>query len=852
MVGIVIVSHSSKLAQGVVELARGMGGPDVPLRAVGGLDLPDSPLGTDANLILQAIQEVYSDDGVVVLMDQGSAILSAELALEMLLPDQREHVWLCEAPLVEGAVAAAVQARLGSPVVQVLAEARGALQAKTAQLRAETPALLETQPEGPTTQSVSQAELFLTIQNQLGLHARPAARFVKTAASFPNTLITVQNVTTSSAAVNGKSINSLATLGVRQGHTLRVTAAGVEMQAALAALHRLAEQNFGDEPTGIASLLPSETSTDQTTAKDQPTPNMGEPVGVLKGLAISPGIVQGPARWVKLEFAQPLTTRAVDPAAEWQALQIALEQTRTQIQATRQAVMQRAGAYNAAIFEAHLLFLDDPTLLEPARSAILDNHLNAAAAWFEAVKKVAARYRRLEDEYLRLRLADLESVGQQVLQNLPGHTPPAPLLSQPGILVASDLSPADTARLDPEMALGLCTALGGPTSHSAILARSLGIPAIAGLGEAILQVDEGTPLLMDGGSGQVWLDPDPVIMAEYAGRMAAAAALSAAARELSASPAVTRDGRRIEASANIGSLADARLAVACGAESVGLFRSEFLFLNRPQAPDEDEQYAAYRQVAETLAGRPLVIRTLDAGGDKPLPYLDLEPEANPFLGGRAIRLCLSRPDFFKLQLRAILRLAAEFPVKVMFPLIATLDEWRQACNLLAEARHELLQRSQVAPKRIQTGIMVETPAAALCIERFTTEVDFFSIGSNDLTQYTLAAERGNPRLAQLSDPLQPAVLLLIQQVIASVHKHGKRVSVCGEMAADPPAAALLVGLGVDELSVNPVALPQVKQLIRQLEYQAMRHLAQSAVNLESPDAVRAAIHEYTGTPARGG
>jgi phosphocarrier protein FPr len=504
-------------------------------------------------------------------------------------------------------------------------------------------------------------------------------------------------------------------------------------------------------------------------------------------------------------------------------------------------VLQRLGAYNAAIFEAHLLFLDDPALLDPARSAILYTQVSAAAAWAEAVKQVAAGYRQLEDEYMRARAADVESVGKQVLENLPGRVPAAPLLSQPGILVASDLSPAETAGLDPELALGICTALGGPGSHSAILARSLGIPAIAGLGEAMLQVAEGTPLLMDGGSGQVWLNPNPELAAEYADRLSVSRKAAAAARELSAAPAVTRDGRRIETSANIGSLADARLAVACGAESVGLFRSEFMFLNRSEAPDEDEQYAAYRQVAEALGGRPVVIRTLDAGGDKPLPYIDLEVESNPFLGWRAIRICLAHPDFFKLQLRAILRLAAEFPVRVMFPMIATLDEWRMARDLLAEARLEVTRCGQSAPERIETGIMVETPAAALLIEQFATEVDFFSIGSNDLTQYTLAAERGNPRLAQLSDPLQPAVLQLIRQVIATVHSHGKRVGVCGEMASDLPAVVLLVGLGVDALSMNPTALPQVKQLVRRLEYSEARKLAYTAVSLESPAAVRAAI-----------
>jgi phosphocarrier protein FPr len=465
-----------------------------------------------------------------------------------------------------------------------------------------------------------------------------------------------------------------------------------------------------------------------------------------------------------------------------------------------------------------------------------------------AVEHVAAGYRQLEDEYQRLRLSDLENVGHQVLQqllkDLPGYLPAAPLFSQPNILLAVDLSPADIAQLDPEQVRGICTVLGGPTSHSAILARSLGIPAVAGLGEALLQVADDTSLLVDGGSGQVWLDPGPDILTEFEGRITAARQSAATARELSTAPAVTRDGRHIEAFANIGSLADARLAVACGAEGIGLFRTEFLFLNRTRPPDEDEQYAAYRQVAEALSGCTLTIRTLDAGGDKPLPYLDLGVESNPYLGWRAIRLCLARPDFFKQQLRAIQRLAADFPVRVMFPLIATLDEWLQARSLLAEARLELVQGGLPAPERIQTGMMVETPAAALRLADFAAEADFFSIGSNDLIQYTLAAERGNPRLAELSDPLQPAVLQLIKGVIDVAHSYDKPVAVCGEMAADLPSVVLLVSLGIDGLSMNPASLPQVKQLVRKLEYKPLRLLAQAALRLESASAVRGALQEY--------
>ncbi len=419
-----------------------------------------------------------------------------------------------------------------------------------------------------------------------------------------------------------------------------------------------------------------------------------------------------------------------------------------------------------------------------------------------------------------------------------GQPATTPSLSAPGILLAEELSAAETALLDPALTLGICTVGGGPNSHSAILARSLGIPAIAGLGEALRQVAEGTRLLLDGESGKLWRSPDEPLTAQFTARMEQERSRAAEAQAASAEAARTRSGRRIEIAANIARPADARLAVACGADSVGLFRSEFLFLNRPAAPTEDEQYQAYRQAAEQLKGRELTIRTLDAGGDKPLPYLHLAHESNPYLGWRAIRLCLEEPEFFKQQLRAILRLARDFPVRVMFPMVSVLAEWRAARGLLEEARRELQRSRQLTPDRMNTGMMVETPAAALCIEQFAAEADFFSIGSNDLTQYTLAAERGNPRLAGLADPLQPAALRLIQRVIQTAHRHGKPVAVCGEMAADFPGAAILVGMGIDELSVNPPAIPALKQQIRGMDDQRLQKLAHSALRRDSAGAVR--------------
>ncbi len=828
VVGLVIVSHSAKLAEGVAELARGMAGSDVPLAATGGLDLPDRPLGTDVNLVQQAIEQVYSDDGVLVLMDLGSAVLSAEMALDAIPPERRARIMLCEAPLVEGALAAAVQARLGSALEQVALEARQALVAKAAHLGAPVP----TPPPFSAEEGAGTGrELRILVRNRLGLHARPAARFVQTAGRFQAT-IAMRNLTNARGPVSARSINAVTTLDVRQGHEIQLIATGPDAEAALAALQSLAGANFGDEDgEGWQAIDEGRTGVDTTRI----APAGGSS---LQGLPASPGIVIGPARFLR-PFVPDIPAYSIaDPQSEWETLLAALQKTRSQIRATHDTVARRADRYTAAIFEAHLLFLDDDALRDPARRAIFDERLNAAAAWQHATDRVAAEYRALSDEYLRARAADVIDVGRQVVANLTNVVASAPIIAEAGIVIASDLTASDTVRLDPALALGICTALGGPTSHSAILARNFGIPAVVGLGEHILGVAEGDALIVDGNTGQVYLHPGPELAAEYTRRAEAARAAWVTAHAASAAPAITQDGRRIEVAANIGSPDDARAAANAGAEGVGLFRTEFLFLERPTAPGEDEQYTAYRAAAQALGNRPLIIRTLDVGGDKPLPYLDLGAEANPFLGWRAIRVCLARPDFFKAQLRALVRLAAEFPVKVMFPMIATLAEWRAARALLAEARAEVRERGQAAPERIETGIMVEIPSAALRAAQFAAEVDFFSIGTNDLTQYTLAAERGNARVAALADAFHPAVLQLIQTVVDAAHEQGKWVGVCGEMAGEPLAVPLLVGLGVDELSMNAPAIPQVKQIIRSLNSAQARELAQTALRQETAEDVR--------------
>jgi phosphoenolpyruvate-protein phosphotransferase/dihydroxyacetone kinase phosphotransfer subunit len=816
VVGIVIVSHSAALAESVVELARGMGGPDVAVEVAGGVDAPEPALGTDAMRVLAAIERADSGDGVLVLMDLGSAVLSAEMALDLLPPELRDRVVLSDAPLVEGAVAAAVTARAGAALAQVAEEARTGLEPKSSHLGAASPTLQQLVAKSPP--PTDALELRLEVANRLGLHARPAARFVQTASGF-DADITVSNLTTDRGPASARSLNALATLGVRQGHEILVRANGPDAAPALAALEALAERNFDESEDEAPKAAPSVAKAARA------------PAGALPGLPAAPGIALGPVRHLHPDELQLPTHAAHDPEQEWGVLEAALQRVRNDLEATRARVALRAGHYEASIFDAHLLFLEDEELLGKARLEIRRGR-NAAQAWNAAVTEARAAWEGLDDEYLRARAEDVAAVGRQVLERLLGRAPAA-APSAPGIIVAPDLTPAQTASLEPSVVQGIATAFGGPTSHSAILARSLGLPAVVGLGVNLLALPEGTTLALDGEAGIAYPNPPADVSAEYEERAAARATLLRESRAAAQGPATTRDGTTIEVAANVGAPTDVAAALAAGADGVGLLRTEFLFLDRGAMPDEDEQYEAYLGIARALEGRPLVLRTLDVGADKPLPYVEQQHEANPFLGQRGLRLGLARPDVLEVQLRAALRVAAEHPVRIMFPMVATIEEYREAVGLL-----ETVRGGDSYLPRPQVGVMVEVPSAALAAEAFACEVDFFSIGTNDLTQYTLAAERGNERVAAIADPLHPAVLRLIKLVAEAGRTHGAWVGVCGEVGGDPLATPVLLGLGVTELSVAPPLVPGVKEAVRAVDLDAARDLAGEAVGLESAGAVR--------------
>jgi multiphosphoryl transfer protein len=818
VVGLVVVSHSRALAEGVVTLAREMGGEELALEAAGGMEEPDA-LGTDPERVRAAIERSMSEDGVLVLMDLGSALMSAEMAIE-LLADGGERVRLSEAPLVEGTVAAAVAARGGASLDDVAAEARGALAMKASQLGADAP---QAAPESSPPSAPADAQARLEVRNAIGLHARPAARFVETARRFEAD-VRVAKEGAGGEPVRATSLTSIVALGARRGDALLVSASGAGAADAVAALEALAGEGFGD---GVAAASPAPPPAAREREPEPVVARAPAPGEALTGVAASPGVAVGPARPLLAGTGPPAAREADGPEAERARLDEGRAAARAAIARDRDAVAGRAGATEAAIFDAHLALVDDDALLEPALAAIAGGAA-AEHAWHDAAGEAAERFRGLDDPLLRERAADVLDVGRRVVAAVTGEEAPAGP-SEPGIVVARELTPADTAGLDPALVLGIATARGAATAHAAILARALGLPAVVGLGDAVLGVADGTALLLDGDAGTLLVDPPADELEAAEGRRERAAARRAVAREHAHEPATTRDGERIEVFANLGSAAEASAAVDAGAEGVGLLRTEFLFLDRPELPDEDEQVATLTEIARALDGRPLVVRTLDAGADKPLPALPMPPEANPFLGVRGIRLTLARPELLATQLRAILRVAADFPLKAMLPMVATVGELRAARAALAEARAATGVR---AP--LELGIMVEVPAAALGAARLAEHADFFSIGTNDLTQYTMAAERGEERLASLLAGPQPAVLQLVRATVEAARARGRWVGVCGELAGDPPAAVLLAGLGVTELSMAPALVPEAKAALRSVSLADAR--AAAATALGAPDA----------------
>jgi len=562
---------------------------------------------------------------------------------------------------------------------------------------------------------------------------------------------------------------------------------------------------------------------------------------VFSGIPVSPGVSRGKV-FVLESQSQTVPQRELteaEVAPELQRMEQALTRTRHEVQEVQRKVSESMGAKDADIFDAHLLMLEDPVLMEEVRRLIETGRTNAEHAIRQAVDRYANALEASGDDYLRERSADLRDVAERLLGQLMGRSGIEALLQlqEKSVIIAHDLTPSITARLDKSLVLGFGIEVGSKTSHTAILARSLGLPAVAGLHEIVPHLRAGDYVLLDGFNGVVILNPTDQTLFEYGQIVRRQVDLESQLNDLRDKPAVTLDGLRITLSANIESPEDIENVRRCGAEGVGLFRTEFLFLNRDTLPSEDEQFAAYHRVAEALKPAPVVIRTLDLGGDKFLSPLAVPHEMNPFLGWRAIRFCLHEKDIFRAQLRAILRASVAGNVKMMYPMICGLEELVQANQLLDECRAALRGEGVPFDEKMEVGMMIEVPSAAVVADLLARRVAFFSVGTNDLVQYSLAVDRLNERIAHLYEPTHPSIVRLINLTVTAARQPNIWVGVCGEMAGDPALVPLLLGLGVDELSVAAPSVPRIKHLIRSLKVSDARELAAFALQSDSAAAI---------------
>ena len=661
------------------------------------------------------------------------------------------------------------------------------------------------------------------IPNTTGLHARPAAVLAGLAKKFKARVELIKG----EESANAKSVVSIMKLNVQHLDKIQIRAVGEDAEEAIAEIFPLVRSGLGDEgTTAIVSPAAIETTQDQ----EPPSPPKSGDPDLLLGVTASPGIAVGTAVRIKEESFQ-FEEEAEDPHQENVRLDKAFEEAKNHLEALQANLHLQADPSQAAIFAAHREILDDPDLIDMARSMTAKGK-SAEYGWQKAFTTFAEQLAGLQNEVLAGRANDLRDVGKRVLRILTGKETEELQLPDQAILIAEELTPSFTASIDTTKVRGFCTTTGGATSHVSILARSLDIAAVAGIEARVLDIEDGASLILDGSKGTLRINPSPELVQQTIVRQAALKEQREKDLATCHEPAVTTDGKRMEVVANIGGVEEAEESVKLGGEGVGLLRSEFLFLDRMTAPTEEEQFEVYRDALLALEGRPLIVRTLDVGGDKPLPYLALPKEDNPFLGQRGIRIGLERPEIFRVQARAVLRAGSHGTIRIMFPMIATIQEIRDAKTMLEE------ERVRLGVDPVEIGIMVEIPSTAVMAEQFAREVDFFSVGTNDLTQYTLAMDRGHPKLASKMDGLNPAVLRLIKQAADGAHSRQKWLGVCGGMASDTQAVPILIGLGVDELSVSVPALPTIKAEVRKWSKADCQLLAEQALDAVSGAQVR--------------
>lgn len=572
-----------------------------------------------------------------------------------------------------------------------------------------------------------------------------------------------------------------------------------------------------------------------------------EPIHMIKGILASPGVAYAKALLLKEDpiviNQASITEDQVE--AEVAKFQEAVAKSLAQIETIKETAEKNLGADKAAIFEGHMALVDDEELAEEVQTLISDELITADNATNQVINMYIATFEKMEDEYMRERAADFRDIGSRLLKNILNiKIVDLTAISEEVIVVAYDLTPSETAQLPLDKVKGFITDIGGRTSHSSIMARSLEIPAIVGTNNITSLVKQDEPIILDAVNNEVHINPSAEQIAEFHKLQAELTAKKEELAKLKTLKAVTLDGFEVDLAANIGTIRDVPPALNNGAEAIGLYRTEFLFMDREEFPNEEEQYVAYKEVVDAMEGKLVIIRTMDIGGDKDLPYMELPKEMNPFLGYRAVRIGLDRREIFKEQLRAILRASQHGKVGVMFPMIIKVSELREIKKILEECKAELVARGLENRFDLQIGVMVETPASAVISDLLAREVDFFSIGTNDLTQYTLAVDRGNEMISELYDPFSPAVLRLIKKTIDSSHIERKWTGMCGELAGDELATPLLIGMGLDEFSMSAISIPKVKNIIRQLRYSECSTLVAQCLTMTSSRAIKKRVVDF--------
>lgn len=569
----------------------------------------------------------------------------------------------------------------------------------------------------------------------------------------------------------------------------------------------------------------------------------GKESKILNGIPAAPGLAHGKTVIVTQEQLDIPNYEVQDVDKEGQRLMDACAKGQEELSAFKDDVGERAKSNEAQIFEAHRMILEDVALLDRAKKSIQAG-VNAEKAWMDSIEYFAQMLEAIPDETLSSRAVDIRDVGRRVLGHLLGVSVGGTVLTHPSVILGDDLTPSDTVSLDKDLVLGFATARGGPTSHTAILAKAFGLPAVVGLGEGVLCIPNGTMVMVDGNRGSLLVSPDEETLSDFIEKEKTAEQEQAVARDAAQARAVTADGDRVEVVANVGGTSDAPLGIKNGAEGVGLFRTEFLYLDRNALPTVEEQVEAYKAVFDIYAGLPIVVRTLDIGGDKVIPYLDLPKELNPFLGWRGVRMLDGAEDIFLQQFKALLQAGVGADLRIMVPMVSGLAEIRAVKAVMEKAKAELKAEGKPYTNDAQFGIMIEVPSAVLLADRLAKEVDFFSIGTNDLTQYTTAVDRTNSKVAHLANPLNPAVLTLIKRTIDCAHVEGKWVGLCGELAGEPLAAPILLGLELDEFSMSPARVPLIKRVMKSLHKADCVAFADEVLALNDADEVMKASEAY--------